>query len=162
MNIVEHDEKVDSASNDKIIDVKDKFQQFLTEDYKLDDENKNKIEEFSKSFYDILKILKNDARQKIEEQDKDIEFHEKSIRNLENIPQESKKELEQKEIELLNILKKESQLINKFHSLFVGIEDIISFIDNEDISSLPEKKNKLQCEIITIAKELGITNIIER
>lgn len=127
-----------------------------------DDENKNKIEEYPKLFSNILKILKNDVQQRIEEQDKDIEFHEKSIKILENLPQESKKELEQIETDLLNILKKESLLAKKFYSLFIGIEDILSFIESEDIYSISETKSKLQCEINTIAEELGLKDIIER
>lgn len=124
-----------------------------------DEENKNKIEEYPKLFSDILKILKNDVQQRIEEQDKDIEFHEKSIKILENLPQESKKELEQREIELLNILKKESLLAKKFYSLFISIEDILSFIESEDIYSISEKKSKLQYEINTIAEELGLKDM---
>lgn len=127
-----------------------------------DDENKNKIEEYPKLFSNILKILKNDVQQRIEEQDKDIEFHEKSIKILENLPQESKKELEQIETDLLNILKKESLLAKKFYSLFIGIEDILSFIESEDIYSISETKSKLQYEINTIAEELGLKDIIER
>lgn len=124
-----------------------------------DDENKDKIEEHLSN---ILKILKNDVQQRIEEYDKDIEFHEKSIKMLENLPQDSKKELEKKETELLNIIKKESLLAGKFYSLFIGFEDILSFIDSEDISSISEKKGKLQSEISTIAEELGLKDIIER
>lgn len=65
------------------------------------------------------------------------------------------KELIQKEIDLIKMMKKELSWIDNCHSFFDICERLLSFIAYEDILS-PEKISKLRLEIEILNKDLNI------
>lgn len=117
-------------------------------------EEKEKIIEKSlKSFFENIKIFKDDIEHTKKEQDQEIEFHAGFIKILESLPQNSKiKELKQKEAELVDLLKKEGSWLENTYLSITFLENIISFL---------EKKNKLQKEIDILAEDLRTKGIIK-
>lgn len=87
------------------------------------------------------------------EQYKEIETHEEFIKILESIPQNQKiKELNQKEIQLIDLLRKEVFWLDISCLYIKSFEDII-------LSS--EYKNKLQYEINILTEDLKREGIIK-
>lgn len=156
--MAEYDEKVELAA--KIIETEmNDFQRLLTNENISEEEKVKKIEEYLKSFSGNFKIIVDDIEQTKIKQDKEIENHEMFIKNIVPLVQDPKiDELKQKEIELTDILKKESLWLDKLYSFFKSAEDI--FMTSE-ILSASEMKSKLQYEINIMILDLREKGIIK-
>lgn len=108
------------------------------------EEFKNTIESFTNNIY----IIKNFLLKIKKELDEKIRYHEEFIKILEHISQNQNaeiKELKQKQIELISILRKETSLLDSCFLFFDRLENVLT-------SS--EKKEKLQEEIIILVGTL--------
>lgn len=141
-------------------DIKETFGNILGEDL-TEEEKKIKFEEFSKSFLENINTIKADIVNIKEDKEKNIEFHERRISNLESHKTTETKELIQKEIDLIKMMKKELSWIDSCHSFFDICERLLSFIAYDDILSYPEKISKLILEIEILNKDLKEKGIIK-
>ncbi len=97
------------------------------------------------------------AKTKIK-QDQEIENHEMFIKNIKPLVQDLKiDELKQKEIELIDILKKELLWLDKLYSFFKSFEDILMF---SEFLYVTDMKSKLQYEINILILDLREKGII--
>lgn len=157
--MTEYDEKVELAVKAIKTEIND-FQRFFIDENISEEEKKKQIEEYLKSFSRNFKIIVEDIKQTKSRQDKEIEDHETFIKNINPLVQDPKiDELRQKEIELIDILKKESLWLDKIYLFFKSFVD--AFALTNDILSTSEMKNKLQFEINSMILDLREKNIIK-
>jgi hypothetical protein len=134
------------------VDTEDVFRDILhplmdwaTKEEKTSEEEKNKIIE-------IFNSLKEFFSQKKIEQYKEIEFHETFMKNLNCVTHPKIEELEQKENELIGLLRKDAVLLDVAYIYVKSFEDIILSL---------QRKNRLQSEVNIIVEDLRREGIIK-
>ncbi len=135
------------------------FIRLLTDKNISEEEKAKKIKEYLESISKNMRNIADNVEQTKIRQYKEIENHELFIRNIVPLIQDPKiDELKNKEIELIEILKQESLLLDKFYSFFKSAEDIFMV---SEILSASEMKSKLQFEINIMVIELREKGIIK-
>lgn len=156
--MTEQDEKVELQLNITETEMED-FLRLLTDKNISEEEKAKKIKEYLESFSKNLRIAADDVAQTKIRQYKEIENHEEFIKNIVPLIQDPKiDELKIREIELIEILKQESLLLDKFYSFFKSAEDL--FMVSETLSA-SEIKSKLQFEINIMVIDLREKGIIK-
>ena len=140
----------------------DNFQKLITDENKNDLEMENQIKEFLKTFSENLKPVVENAKQTKKELEKEIENHNKFVKTIETYEQPEVKDLTEKEIELINLLKKDLIKLEKFYSFFNSFLEIFFIIGSEDAISASKKIGELQYEINIMTEKLKEKGIIER
>lgn len=132
------------------MDTEDKLRGFLQSlmDWAIKEET---TDEEKNNIIEIFNFIKDFFSQKKIEQYKEIEFHEKFIKDLGHIAHPKIEELKQKEIELVDLLKKDAFLLDISCLYIKSFEDIILSL---------QQKNKLQNEINIIIEDLKIEGIV--
>lgn len=151
-----------SLNNNEMTNSLVNLQKLITDENKNDLEMENQIKEFLKTFSENLKPVIENVKQSKKELEKEIETHNKFVKTIETYEQPEVKDLTEKEIELINLLKKDLIKLEKFYSSFNSFLEMFFIIGSEDTISASKKIGELQYEINIMTEKLKEKGIIER
>lgn len=152
---------MDDLINNGMVNSLDNFQKLITDENKNDPEMENQIKEFLKTLSENLKPVIENIKQTKKEIEEEMETHNKFLKTIDIYEQSEIKDLTEKEIELVNLLKEDLIKLEKFYSLFSSFVEIALIIGSEDAISTSKKIGELQYEINIMIEKLKEKGIIE-